>query len=110
MNQGQPTWSQNESDASPVVTDVDPANPTVGNLSAFYSQQLGLWLMTFDGGRGTTGDAGTYFTSAPQPWGPWRNPQLIFEACRDKGLGNFVFYYYAVPAGNVCPSAIPAGV
>jgi uncharacterized protein (TIGR03437 family) len=109
MSQGQPTWSANESDSVPVVTDVDAANPTIGNLSAFYSQQLGLWLMTFDGGRGTAGATGTYFTYAPQPWGPWSTPQLIFQACRDKALGNFIFYYFAAPAANSCPSAIPAG-
>ncbi len=109
MSNGQPTWSASESDSVPVVTDLDPANPTIGNLSAFYSQQLGLWLMTFDGGRGTTGDAGTFFTYAAQPWGPWSTPQLIFSACRDKALGSFIFYYYASAAGNFCPSAIPAG-
>src|SRR5580704_14865984 len=36
MSNGQPTWSPTESAAVPVITDVDPANPTIGNLSAFY--------------------------------------------------------------------------
>jgi uncharacterized protein (TIGR03437 family) len=110
MSNGQPTWSPTESAAMPVVTDVDPANPTIGNLSAFYSTQLGLWLMTFDGGRGSTTTTGTYFTYAPQPWGPWSTPQRIFNDCRDKALGNFIFYYYATTAGNICPTAMPAGV
>jgi uncharacterized protein (TIGR03437 family) len=109
LSQGQPTWSQNESDSVPVVTDLDPANPTIPNLSAFYSQQLGLWLMTFDGGRNSSGTTGVYFTYAPQPWGPWSRPQLVFNACRDKAFGNFIFYYYATAAGNDCPSAMPAG-
>ncbi len=110
MSNGQPTWSTTESAAVPVVTDINPANPTIGNLSAFYSQQLGLWLMTYDGGRGSNTTVGTYFTYAPQPWGPWSTPQRIFNDCRDKALGNFIFYYYATAAGNFCPTAMPAGV
>jgi uncharacterized protein (TIGR03437 family) len=110
MSNGQPAWSSSESASVPIVTDLDPANPTIGNLSAFFSQQLGLWLMTFDGGRGSGADAGTYFTYAPQPWGPWSTPQLIFDGCRDKGFGTFIFYYYAKASGNTCPSAMPAGV
>jgi uncharacterized protein (TIGR03437 family) len=110
MSNGQPTWSPTESAAVPVVTDIDPANPTIGNLSAFYSQQLGLWVMTFDGGRGSSSTVGTYFAYAPQPWGPWSTPQRIFNDCRDKALGNFIFYYYATAAGNFCPTAMPTGV
>jgi uncharacterized protein (TIGR03437 family) len=34
--------------------------------------------------------------------GPWSEPQLIFNDCRDKGLGNFMFYYYPTPAANDC--------
>ena len=107
--QGKPGWSANEADSVPVVDDIDPANPTIGNFSVFYSQQLGLWLMTFDGGRGSSSTNGVYFTYARQPWGPWSTPQLIFNDCRDKGFGNFVYYYYKTDAGNNCPGAMPAG-
>jgi hypothetical protein len=110
MSQGQPAWSASEADAVPIVTDLDPANPTIGNLSVFYSQPLGLWLMVYDGGRGSTTTSGMYFTYASQPWGPWSTPQLVFNDCRDKGLGNFVFYHYATKGENFCPSAMPAGV
>src|SRR5579871_534515 len=110
MSQGQPTWSSSESATVPIVTDLDPAHPTIGNLSVFYSQPLGLWLMMYDGGRGSVNTAGMYFTFAAQPWGPWSTPQLVFNDCRDKGFGNFVFYYYGTNAQNDCPSAMPAGV
>jgi uncharacterized protein (TIGR03437 family) len=110
MSNGQPSWSSNESDSVAVVTDVNPANPTIGNLSAFYSQQLGLWLMTYDGGKGSDTTSGVYFAYAPQPWGPWSTPQRIFNECRDNALGVFIHYYYAVAAGNTCPTAMPAGV
>ena len=32
MSNGQPTWSPAESPSVPVVTDIDPANPIIGNL------------------------------------------------------------------------------
>jgi uncharacterized protein (TIGR03437 family) len=110
ISNGQPTWSQNEADSVPVVTDVNPVSPTIGNLSAFYSQQLGLWLMTFDGGKGSDSTSGVYFAYAPQPWGPWSMPQRIFNDCRDNALGVFIHYYYAAASGNTCPTAMPAGV
>ena len=65
--------------------------------------------MTYDGGRGSDTTVGTYFAYAPEPWGPWSTPQRIFNDCRDKALGNFIFYYYATEAGNFCPTAMPAG-
>ena len=110
MSNGQPIWSANESSAVPIVTDLDPANPTIGNVSVFYSQPLGLWLMIYDGGRGSISTEGMYVTYAPKPWGPWSTPQLVFNPCRDKGFGNFMLYYYATAAQNGCPSAMPAGV
>ncbi len=110
MSNGQPTWSLNEANAAPIVTDLDPANPTIGNVTVSYSQPLGLWLLMYDGGRGSVSTNGIYFTYAPQPWGPWATPQLIFNDCRDNGYGNFVYYYYATAAQNTCPSAMPVGV
>jgi uncharacterized protein (TIGR03437 family) len=102
---GQPGWSSSESAAVPIVNDVDPLNPTITDMTAFYSQQLGLWLMTFNGGANSV-----YLTYAQTPWGPWSAPQAIFNPCRDKGFGNFMFYYYATEADNTCPAAMPAGV
>ncbi|HSR05696.1 MAG TPA: DUF4185 domain-containing protein [Bryobacteraceae bacterium] len=98
---GQPNWTNTEAGAVPVVQDNPtngPAwpndNPSVGNLSVVYSSALGLWLMTYDGGRNASGPGhtGTYFTYAAQPWGPWATPQLIMNDRRDHalGLGGFV--------------------
>ena len=105
LSQGQPAWSDRESDAAPVVTDVvNP--PTIGNVSVIYSSDLRLWLMTFDGGRGGENTNGVYFSSSPAPWGPWSAPQLIFNATRDNGIGVFLSNYdprdpniSGVPAG-----------
>ncbi len=105
-----PTWSDKEGDAVPVVTDLDPSNPTIGNFSVNYSSELGLWLMTFSGGLHSRPTAGVYFTYATDPWGPWSKPQLIFNDCRDHGLGNYIRYYYKTSVEDFCPSAMPSGI
>lgn len=56
-----------------------------------YSPGLGLWLMTYDGGRQKLSTTGVYFCYASAPWGPWSTPQLIFNDKRDHGLGVFIY-------------------
>ena len=98
LTNGQPDWTTVETNAVPIVQD-NPTNgpawpndsPTVGHLSVVYSTGLGLWLMTYDGGRNAPETDGIYFSSAAQPWGPWSRPQLIFNAFRDMGYGVFMF-------------------
>ncbi len=98
---GQPTWSSTESPATPPVVEDNPLNgpawpndsPSAGNPSVAYSNDLGLWLMTYDGGRNsaTPGKtSGVYLTYAPQPWGPWATPQLIFNQNRDNATGTYI--------------------
>jgi uncharacterized protein (TIGR03437 family) len=110
MSNGQPTWSANESAAVPIVYDpVNPTSPSINKDSVCYSPQLGLWLMMFDVQATSPSTKGMYFTYASEPWGPWSAPQLVFNDCRDKGLGTFIYYYYATAAQNTCPGAMPAG-
>jgi len=111
---GNPTWGPSDGASNvPVVTDLDPNNPTITNLSVVYSRQLGFWLMTFNGGRypgpQRVNTTGVYFTYAPAPWGPWAPPQLIFNDCRDNAEGNFIFYYSKTANDNDCPAALPGG-
>jgi uncharacterized protein DUF4185 len=114
LSGGQPIWSDSETDAMPVVEDV-VQGPTIGHLSVAYSRELGLWLMTFDGGRskqddgtqttGTSATDGVYFTYAPAPWGPWAQPQLIFNPTRDNGFGVFIHNQDYTPPGPIGPAA-----
>jgi len=92
LSNGQPTWGSNESDAVPVASDV-VSPPTIGDVSVTYASDLSLWLMTFDGGRGSEDTTGIYFSYAPAPWGPWSTPQLIFNGTRDHALGDYFSNY-----------------
>ena len=96
LTNGQPTWSNAESNCVPVVQD-NPTNgppwpydsPQAGNVSVTYSTNLNMWLMTYDGGV-TPATSGIYFSSAAAPWGPWSTPQLIFNKKRDNGVRVFI--------------------
>ena len=105
---GQPTWTTSEASAVPIIQDNPlngPAwpnnNPTVGNLSVAYSVNLGMWLMTYDGGRQSPATRGMYVTYAKDPWGPWAAPQLIFNSPRDPGYGVFIHNPNAVPGDGL---------
>ena len=98
---GQPVWSTSEADAVPIVVD-NPRHrsdddPTIGNVSVVYSDELDLWLMTYDAATQSRATAGVYFTYAREPWGPWSEPQLIFNARRDGALGTFIHDPSIVP-------------
>jgi len=101
LTNGQPIWSAVESNCVPVVQDNPTNGPpwpndsgTAGNVSVVYPPGLGLWLMTYDGGRSanTVKDrtTGVYFSYAAQPWGPWSRPQLILNKYRDNAAGVFI--------------------
>jgi hypothetical protein len=93
---GQPTWSTSESAARPVLVDnplkTPSYTPSVGNVSVMFSNELDLWLMTYDskgGGQAQT-HGGFYFAYAREPWGPWSEPQLIFNPRRDGASGSYI--------------------
>jgi hypothetical protein len=77
-----PTWSDNESDATPILKD-----GTLGDLSVTWCKDLGLWLMTYDRRTQLNGIA---FSYSRTPWGPWSEPQILFNPVRDNGFGRFI--------------------
>jgi hypothetical protein len=77
-----PTWSDNESDATPIVKD-----GTLADLSVTWCKELGLWLMTYDR---RTQPNGIAFSYSRTPWGPWSDPEILFNAMRDNALGKFI--------------------
>ncbi len=101
---GQPTWSTSESGAVPLFIDPE-STKTIGNVSVTFSQQLGLWLMTYDGGKPPTA-SGVYFAYAAAPWGPWSDPQLVFNPKRDGALGTFIHDPTIVPSDGLAGPTI----
>lgn len=77
-----PTWSDNESDATPIVKD-----GTLGDLSVTWCKDLGLWLMAYDR---RTQPNGIAFSYSRTPWGPWSEPQILFNPVRDNAFGRFI--------------------
>jgi hypothetical protein len=80
---GAPQWSPSEAEAKPIVT-----NGTLGDLSVTWCAALDLWLMTYD--SRAPAPAGIEFAYAPTPWGPWSQPQTLFNAVRNNALGQFI--------------------
>jgi lysophospholipase L1-like esterase len=79
---GRPSWKERESEATPIVR-----NGTMGDLSVTWCKDLSLWLMTYDRREP---DRGVAFSYSRTPWGPWSEPQVIFNAVRDGALGKFI--------------------
>jgi len=76
---GAPRWSEKESDSAPIVK-----NGTLGDLSVTWSKDLNLWLMTYD--SRLTHPTTIQFSYSRTPWGPWSEPQTIFNGMRDADL------------------------
>jgi hypothetical protein len=100
---GSPSWSMLEADARPVLVDTSVSNapwpdnePTIGNVSVTFAEEVGLWLMTYDAG-GSRDTVGVYFSYASAPWGPWSAPQLIFNPRREGAVGTFIHDPSVVP-------------
>ncbi|MGP8096198.1 MAG: DUF4185 domain-containing protein [Steroidobacteraceae bacterium] len=80
---GSPRWEPHEIAAIPITT-----NGTLGDVSVIWCQELNLWLMTYDSRAPAI--AGILFSYSATPWGPWSDPQLLFNARSNGALGQFI--------------------
>ena len=80
---GAPTWSEKESDAQPIVR-----NGTMGDLSVTWCKDSGP--VADDLRQPPARAAGIEFSYSRTPWGPWSEPQVIFNAVRDGAAGKFI--------------------
>jgi hypothetical protein len=99
---GAPIWSENESDAQPIVK-----NGTLGDLSVTWCKDLGLWLMTYD--SRAPAPRGILFSYSRTPWGPWSEPQILFNEVRDGALGKFIHDPRAKPDDGLAGPVIGEG-
>jgi len=97
-----PNWSENESDARAIVQ-----NGTMGDLSVTWCKDLGLWLMTYD--SRDPAPRGILFSYSRTPWGPWSEPQIIFNAVRDGAMGKFIHNPDANPDDGLAGPVIGKG-
>jgi hypothetical protein len=100
---GRPTWSEQESDAKPVVR-----NGTMGDVSVVWCEPLKLWLMTFD--SRPPASPGIQFAYSTTPWGPWSTPETIFHPLRDPGRGVFIHNPRGSPPDNLVGPVIGRAV
>jgi hypothetical protein len=99
---GAPMWSEKESDATPIVK-----NGTMGDLSVTWCKDLGLWLMNYDSRPPAA--RGILFSYSRTPWGPWSEPQVIFNAIRDGATGKFIHDPDARPVDGLAGPVIGRG-
>jgi Domain of unknown function (DUF4185) len=99
---GAPIWSEREGDAVPIVR-----NGTMGDLSVTWCRDLNLWLMTYDSRSPAT--QGILFSYSAAPWGPWSDPQVIFNGARDGALGAFIHDPRANPPDGLAGPVIGQG-
>jgi hypothetical protein len=97
-----PVWSEKESDAKPIVQ-----NGTMGDLSVTWCKDLGVWLMTYDSRE--PAPRGILFSYSRTPWGPWSEPQIIFNAVRDGAVGKFIHNPQANPDDGLAGPVIGKG-
>lgn len=96
-----PIWSESELDSKPIVQ-----NGTLGDLSVTWCKDLNLWLMTYDRRSPTIGTALSYSNT---PWGPWSEPQVIFNAVRDGAAGKFIHLPNSNPPDGLAGPVIGRG-
>jgi hypothetical protein len=78
----QPTWSAAEADAVPLFD-----QPCVGELSVHWNALLQAWIALYNCEENPRG---IVLRSASQPWGPWSEPELVFQPWQDKGYCHFM--------------------
>jgi hypothetical protein len=97
-----PVWSEKESEAVAIVQ-----NGTMGDLSVTRSKDLGLWLMTYD--SRDPAPRGILFAYSRTPWGPWSEPQIIFNAARGGAIGKFIHNPESSPDDGLAGPVIGKG-
>ncbi|MCL4396598.1 MAG: DUF4185 domain-containing protein [Chloroflexi bacterium] len=80
---GKPTWGLVERTAQPLFD-----QPCVGEFSVSYNAFIGKWIMLYN--CDTPDRRGINLRTADQPWGPWTEPQILFDPWADQGYCGFM--------------------
>ncbi len=85
---GRPLWSTREDESRPLFD-----QPCVGELSVSYNRFVRKWIMLYNC---DLGQRGIHMRTADQPWGPWSEPQIIFDPWADKAYCDFIHVSWSV--------------
>jgi hypothetical protein len=77
-----PNWTETPWAAAPIID-----HPTIGDISFSYIEPLATWVALYD----SRSPRGLTLRSAPQPWGPWSAPQVVWDPRKDAGYGSFIY-------------------
>lgn len=107
----QPTWSDNQADAVPVIENEEVAH--VLQHSIAWVPSLNQFVMLY-GGRAplltllhNNPNTGIHLRTAPHPWGPWSDPQLIWNATAEGAYGGCPDGILYPPQGGGCAQTDP---
>ncbi len=86
MDQGQPRWSANETEAAPMFN-----HPCMGEFSVERNRFMGKWMMLYN----CNNPRGINFRVAKEPWGEWSETQVLFNPRVEDGYCFFMHMSYA---------------
>ncbi len=103
---GTPVFMAGESNATPLFHDYLPdslgvpqAADCMGEVGVEWNRFVHRWIMLYNSSNNSTANPrGIWMRVADQPWGPWSDPQTIFNADSDNGLCTFI--HRAVTSGH----------
>jgi hypothetical protein len=78
---GRSRWSAKEDDAVKLFR-----HNVVGEHSVAWCPSVARYVMLYN----STAPRGIAMRSAPQPWGPWSEVDIVFDPWKDKGYGRFM--------------------
>ncbi len=94
---GTPVWVANEKEAQPLFHDYSrnaagqpQLSDCMGELSVEWNRFIKRWVMLYNCLNNTPNIRGVFARVAEQPWGPWSEPETIFNPVRDQGYCNFI--------------------
>jgi hypothetical protein len=76
-----PIWGLRESEAVPVLR-----SGQIGEFSCAFATEIGQWVLLYNAEQ----PRGITLHTAPNPWGPWSAPLVIFEPRAHHGYGHFM--------------------
>ncbi len=107
---GRPRFSKLEADASPLFSESMEPRHATGELGVEWNRFVKRWVMLYNcQDSGPANLPGIWMRVAEHAWGPWSEPQTIFNPERDGAYGRFI--HRAVTPGHPADDGLaPAAV